>query len=207
MFRGLLRSGLFILFAALLGSPLGLSSEITAPEPGDQELLSNNPLIYKLYSKQKNSRGYKLIYVVDVPLEIYWRFKTDFDNEFLLTNKFINTHRLISRKRNVIVTENQYSTKPKAVFRWQTTVLKDQYLLKFTLLNPQECGQEYHYGYIQVEALGTRTKVTQVAHFDFFGVSLWINYPYYGGMRHFLKYTATWEQETVLTLKDKYGSP
>ena len=205
MIRGKLRPGLIVLIAALFCPNLGISSDMPAPEVGDQELLASNPLIYKLYSKQNNSRGYKIIYVVDVPLEIYWQFKTDFDNEFLPTNKFINSHRLVSRERNVIITENQYSTRPKAVFRWQTTVLKDQNLLKFILLNPQECGQKYHYGHIHVEALDGKTMVTQVAYFDFFGVTWWINYPYYGGMRYFLKYTANWEQETILKLKDKYS--
>jgi len=33
---------------------------------------------------------------------------------------------------------------------------------------------------------------------------LWAHYPWAGGMSDFLRYTARWEQETVLKLKDKY---
>jgi hypothetical protein len=48
------------------------------------------------------------------------------------------------------------------------------------------------------------TKVTQVVYFDFFGATLWMNYPWYGGMRHYLHYTARWEQETITRLIDRY---
>ena len=48
------------------------------------------------------------------------------------------------------------------------------------------------------------TRVTQVAYFDFWGASLWANYPWGGGMKDFLSYTAQWEQETVLILSDLY---
>jgi len=46
--------------------------------------------------------------------------------------------------------------------------------------------------------------VTQTAYFDFFGATLWMNYPWYGGMRHYLNYTARWEQETITRLIDRY---
>jgi len=86
-----------------------------------------------------------LIYLVDAPLDVFWKFKTDFDNQFLLSNKLIISHRFVSRNRNVVVTE-----------------------------------------------------------FDFFGVSIWVSYPFYGGMSYFLKYTTGWEQQTILKLKNKY---
>ena len=202
---GILRVVLYFLLTAAICTSSGLSSENKASEPTDQQLLSGRPFIYKLAPERQKGRGYKLIYLVDAPLDIYWKFKTDFDNDFLLSNKLITAHRFVSRKRNVVVTENQYASKPNATFKWQTTVLADRQLLKFTLLNPAECGQKYHYGYIHLKALGSRTRVTQVAYFDFFGVSLWVDYPLYGGMTHFLKYTAAWEQRTIIKLKDRYS--
>ena len=69
---------------------------------------------------------------------------------------------------------------------------------KSVKLNPEDNSHEYHYGYIQLESLGQKTKVTQVAYFDFFGDFLWVNYPLYGGMSDFLKYNASGKQETIL---------
>jgi hypothetical protein len=204
MLKGIFRFGLYGILAAILCASTGLSSEIPAPEPTEQHFLSTNPIIFKLKPERKYGRGYKLVYLVDAPLDVFWKFKTDFDSQFLLSNKLITSHRLVSRNRNEVVTENKYSNKPKAIFKWQTTLLPDQHLLKFILLNPEECGQQYHYGYIQLEALGSRTRVTQIAYFDFFGVSIWVSYPFYGGMSYFLKYTAKWEQQIILKLKDKY---
>ena len=182
-----------------------LSAQISSPDPTEQELLSDRPFIYKLKPEKEDGRGYKLVYLVDSPLDIYWKFKTDFDNDFLLTNKYIKSHRLVGRHGNIVVTENEYTNNPKVIFRWQTTVLPDRHLLKFILLNPKECGQHYHYGHIQSEAFGQKTKVTQEAYFDFFGVSLWVGYPFYGGMSYFLKYNAAWEQQIILKLKEKYS--
>ena len=204
MLKKIFRSGLCGILAAFLCATTGLSSEFPAPEPTGQKLLGNKPIIFKLKPERKNGRGYKLVYLVDAPLDVFWKFKTDFDNPILLSNKFITSHRLVSRNRNEVVTETKSSSRPKAIFKWHTTLLPDQYLRKFILLNPKDCGQKYHYGYIQLEALGSRTRVTQVAYFDFFGVSIWVSYPFYGGMSYFLKYTANWEQQTILKIKDKY---
>jgi len=204
MSKGIFRFGLCGILAVFLGTSTGLSSENPALEPTGHKLSGSNPIIFKLAPERKSGRGYKLVYLVDAPLDVFWKFKTDFDNQFLLSNKFIISHRLVSRQRNEVITENKYSSKPKAIFKWQTTLLPEQYLLKFILLNPEDCGQKFHYGYIQIEALGSRTRVTQVAYFDFMGVSIWVNYPFYGGMSYFLKYTANWEQQTLLELKEKY---
>ena len=182
----------------------GLAGEAQLQQP-DEHLLKNGKLfIYKLKPESTEGKGYKLIYLVDVPLQVFWKFKTDFDNKYLVSNKYINSHRFVSRHKNVVITENVYSSKPGATFRWQTTADSDSYRLVFRLLNPEECGQKYHYGHIQLEALGAKTKVTQIAYFDFFGVSFWVNYPFYGGMSDFLKYTTRWEQQAAIKLKDKY---
>jgi len=204
MLKGIFRYGLCGILAAIFIASSGFSAEIPATEPTEQQYLSSKPIIFKLKPERKEGRGYKLIYLVDAPLEVFWKFKTDFDNQFLLSNKFITAHRLIRRTQNEAVTESEYSNNPKAIFKWQTTLVPDQHLLKFILLNPEACGQKYHYGYIQLEPLGSRTRVTQVAYFDFFGVSLWVSYPFYGGMSYFLNYTAAWEQQTILKLKDDY---
>ena len=203
--NGKRRINCLIFLTALVFTSSGLSFDIWAIEPTDKQLLGGQPFIYKLEPEQKNGNGYKLVYLVDVPLDTYWKFKTDFDNEFLISNELITAHRFVSRNGDVVITENTYASKPNSIFKWQTTVLADQRHLKFILLNPEECGQKYHHGYIQLKALGQATRVTQVAYFDFFGASLWVNYPFYGGMSHFLKHTANWEQQTVLKLKKKYS--
>jgi hypothetical protein len=76
--------------------------------------------------------------------------------------------------------------------------------MDFVLENPNECGQEFHYGHIQLETMGGHTKVTLVAYFNFWGATFWAYYPWHGGMTEFLHYTAKWEQETALRLRDRY---
>jgi hypothetical protein len=185
-----------------------------ALETDHQAQLEGKALIRKLQPLQKDGAGggYELTYLVDAPPDAFWKFKTDFDNDFITTNKFIIAHQLVRHKENVVVTEavfseDLYTHRPKAKFRWQTTLFPDQYRLEFLLLNPEECGQKFHHGSIQLEAIGLsgqKTKVTQKAYFDFFGVSFWLNYPWYGGMKDFLTYSARWEQTTFSRLKAKY---
>lgn len=190
----------------------GLGARLSTADPNQEAFLEKKVLISKLSPQQQSGGGYKLVYGIDAPIDIVWKFKTDFDNDILLTNKFLKSHQFISRHDNVVVTEDRFSDDlythhPGARFRWQTTLMPKRYRLDFVLLNPEECGQKFHYGHIQLEAIGSaeeKTKVTQVAYFDFFGVFFWINYPWYGGMTYFLKYTARWEQETILNLKSTY---
>ena len=161
--------------------------------------------IYHLAPDTRGGKAYKLVYLVRVPIEVYWNFKTDFDNDFLVNNKYIRKHRFISRSNNTAVTENKYTNGPDVFFRWQTTVLPETHRLDFVLMNPENCGQTFHYGYIQLEAVNEGTWVTQVAYFDFWGASLWADYPWGGGMKDFLTYTARWEQDMVLRLKNQYS--
>ena len=190
--------------ALMLFTSSGFAYEAPVSEPSKEPFLNNDPLISKLKLEKTDGRGFKLVYSVDAPLDVFWRFKTHFDNQDMLGNKYIDSHRLVSRVGNVAITETEYSNKPKAVFKWHTTIFPEQNLLKYVLLNPQECGQKYHYGYVQLEALDTGTRVTQIAYFDFFGVSLWVNYPFKGGMSSFLKYTAQWEQQFMSEFADQY---
>jgi hypothetical protein len=182
---------------AMLFAASGIASETAVTESSNGQLLNGDPVITKLKPERKGGRGFKLVYSVDASVDAFWKFKTDFDSPLLLRNKLISSHRLVSRADNVVVTETEYSHRPSAVFRWQTTVFPEQHLLRYELLNPQECGQKYHYGYIQLEALDSGTRVNQVTYFDFFGASVWVNYPFKGGMSQVLKYTAGWEQEFI----------
>lgn len=173
-------------------------------EPDIDQLKQGKAYVYKLDPVDTTGKGYKLVYMVTAPLDVYWKFKTDFENDFLLTNKLIREHRLVAHKNNVAITESIYATKPDVTFRWRTISFPDIHRLDFELENPKECGQRFHYGHIQLKAAGDRTIVTQTAYFDFFGATLWMNYPWYGGMRHYLEYTARWEQETITRLIDRY---
>lgn len=176
----------------------GSSAAIAMAEVAAESHVTGMPVISKLRPDGANGRGYKLVYYVDAPIEVSWKFKTDFDNQLLLSNRYINSHRLVSNHQYGAVTETEYSNKPGTVFKWQSTLFPERYLLRYVLMNPDECGQKYHYGSIQLEALGSGTRVTQLAYFDFFGVSLWMSYPFTGGMSHFLNYTAGWEQQAIL---------
>ena len=193
------------ILAALLLACGVLFSWIPVSAAAAENTLQNDPVISKLKPKQAGGRGYQLVYTVNAPIEVTWDFKTDFASQVLLTNKLISSHRLVGRNQDEVVTETVYDNKPNMTFKWQTTLFPEQHLLKFMLLNPEECGQKFHHGYIQLEAVDDGTRVTQVAYFDFFGVSFWVNYPFSGGMSHFLKYTANWEQQAVLHHK-KPGS-
>jgi len=160
--------------------------------------------IERIAPERIGGHGYRLIYRVNVPITTYWKFKTDFDNAFLITNKFIRNHHFISQNGNIAITETQYTYQPDLFFRWQTTIYPERFRLAFSLLNPQQCKQNYHHGYIQLEPEGTKTRVTQVAYFDFWGATFWAYNPWKGGMQDFLSYTARWEQTTVVRLKDRY---
>jgi hypothetical protein len=173
-------------------------------EPNTNQLMQGKAYIYNLHPDDIAGKGYKLVYMIAAPLSAYWNFKIDFKNDFLLTNKLITQNRLVEYKDNVAITETIYALKPGVKFRWRTISSPDTHRLDFELLNAKECGQKFHYGHIQLEEFGEHTKVTQIAYFDFFGATLWMNYPWYGGMHHNLQYTARWEQETIVRLIDKY---
>lgn len=202
--RSLTASGIVFAILLCLSANNALAQKSPQNEPDINQLMQGKIFIYKLDSGDKAGKGYKLVYMVAAPLSAYWKFKTDFKNDFLRTNELISEHRIMALENNVVVTENMYATRPGVRFRWRTVSLPDIHRLDFELLNPNECGQKFHYGHIQLEPVGEHTKVTQVAYFDFFGVTLWMNYPWYGGMQHYLNYTARWEQETVVRLIDRY---
>lgn len=160
--------------------------------------------VERIAPERIGGQAYQLVYRVNLPVSAFWKFKTDFDNTFLIENKFIQDHRFISRVNNIVITETQYTYRPDVFFRWQTRLLPERFRLDFILLNPQACSQKYHHGFIQLEPEGQATRVTQVAFFDFWGAAFWAYNPWSGGMSDFLTYTARWEQETALRLKHRY---
>ncbi len=190
----------FVCLSGFIGMPIHPATV----EPNDEELLDKQRFIYRIQPEERGGEAFKLIYLVPVTVDVFWKFKTDFRGQFLLSNKYIKRHRVIREMGNVIITENTYTNVPNETFRWRTTVYPDQYRLTFQLENPRECGQKFHYGTITLAPFRSHTKVTHIAYFDFFGAYLWVNLPLEGGMSSFLMYTARWEQETVLRLRHQY---
>lgn len=190
----------FTFLTGFIGMPVHPSSV----EPSDEELLSKRRIVYRIEPEQRGGEAFKLVYLVSTPIDVFWRFKTDFEGHFLLSNKYIKEHRLIRKTGNVTITENRYSNVPDETFRWRTTLDPEHYRLDFQLENPRDCGQKFHYGTIRLETFAAYTKVTHIAYFDFFGASLWVNLPFDAGMSSFLIYTARWEEETIRRLQQHY---
>lgn len=199
--RLLAPGGMLLLALVLVTAPVA-----TAAGGGKSGSAKDKIWVYHLTPDARGGRAYKLVYLVAVPIDVYWGFKTDFDNDFLTRNNYIEEHRFISRNGNTFLTGNRYTHGPDGLYRWQTTVMADKRRLEYVLVNPEEMEQKFHYGYIQLASVREGTLVTQVAYFDFWGVSLWAAYPWAGGMKDFLFYTARWEQEMVLELQDRYST-
>ncbi|MDH3773518.1 MAG: SRPBCC family protein [Deltaproteobacteria bacterium] len=193
---------LFVLF--FLTGFTKLSAQSSTIEPSEKQLSTGEPFIYRIAPDARGGEAYKLVYLVPVPIEVLWRFKTDFHGDFVETNKYIKNQRVIQEEQNVVVIENRLANKPETKFRWRNVLFPKKYRLDFILENPEQCGQRFHYGHFQLEPLGSYTKVSHEAYFDFFGASLWAYYPWEGGMYAFLDYIARWEQETILKVKDDY---
>ena len=193
-----------IVLLACAAAVVNSNGHIAAADSDPAPRISPQVVVERITPAEGQGQGYRLVYHVPVPLGVYWNFKTDFNNTFLLDNKYIRDHRFVSCHGNIAVTENKYSYGPDVFFRWQTTLSPDRSRLDFVLLNPEECQQTFHYGSITLQAESDGTRVTQIAYFDFWGASFWAHYPWKGGMRDFLSYTAQWEQQMVLQLKDRY---
>ena len=190
----------------LLSGFMGMRVHPASIEPDDDVLLDKGRTIYRIEPEPRGGEAFKLVYLIPAPVDVYWRFKTDFDGNFLLSNRYIKTHRLILATDAFTITENSYANAPGETFRWRTTFDRDRYRMEFRLENPDECGHKFHYGAIQAEPRGDHTKVTHIAYFDFFGAYVWVNLPFSSGMSAFLNYTAQWENETFLRLRHRYQS-
>jgi hypothetical protein len=189
-----------------VGHLSGHASAVTAAEKTSQLTLggSDEVLVERIAPQEKSGVGYRLVYRVDAPIDVYWKFKTDFDNAFLVENQYIRDHRFINQRDNVVITENRYTYGPDVAFRWQTTIIPEMLRLDFILLNPEKSRQRYHNGFIELAPDGSRTRVTQIAYFDFWGAGFWAYNPFKGGMKDILVNTARWEQATVLRIKNRY---
>jgi hypothetical protein len=183
---------------------VGLRVHPASVEPADDDLIAQGRIIYRIEPEKRGGEAFKMVYLIPAPVELFWRFKTDFNSRFLISNRYIKTHRLVQETDAYIITENRYANTPGELFRWRTTTRMDQYRLEFRLVNPNECGHKFHYGTIQLETFGEYTKVTHIAYFDFFGAYVWVNLPFSGGMKAFLNYTAQWENETFSRLRHRY---
>lgn len=195
-----LRLSLVYLLMAV-GAGFLLCASAAARDKGDAVRIT------RLAPDPRGGQAYRLTYQVPLPPEIFWRFKTDFANTFLEENRYILEHRLVSRQGNTVITENRYAYEPDARFSWQTTIFPELLRLEFKLIHSSQPGHEFHYGYIQLQPQGKATRVTQVAYYSFPGSFFWSYSPFKSGMRSFLEYTAQWERETAVRLRDHYESP
>ena len=148
--------------------------------------------------------GYRIAYRVPADIDTFWRFKTDFDNDFLVHNRAITSHRLLRRHGNIAVTETSYSAAPGKRFIWETTTDAENHRMQFRLIDPGSSGQRHHWGFIQLIKDGHQTIVVQQAYFDFSGAGFWVVYPWQGGMRDVLKTNAAWEQEAIMRMQAAY---
>lgn len=148
--------------------------------------------------------GYRIAYRVPADIDTFWRFKTDFDNDFLIKNRTITAHRLLRRNANIAVTETSYSAAPGKRFIWETTTYPEKHRMQFRLIDPGSSGQRYHWGFIQLIRDGHQTIVVQQAYFDFSGAGFWVVYPWQGGMRDVLKTNAAWEQAAIMRMQAAY---
>ena len=74
---------------------VGMSVHPATVEPDAEELLSKQRVIYRIKPEERGGEAFKLIYLVPVSVDVFWRFKTDFRGNFLLSNKYIKEHRVI----------------------------------------------------------------------------------------------------------------
>ena len=173
------------------------ADSVTAPDPG-------KVWVERIETDTGEGYGYRLEYIVPAPMNAFWLFKTDFDSDFLLTNDELLDHRLIRRVGNAVITENRFASAPGLRFLWKTKVFHEKHRLEFELLNVKDTRHDFHYGSIQLTPLGEYTKVTQIAFFSFRGASLWVKYPWYGGMKYTLTKNARWEQKAASHYTAKY---
>lgn len=176
---------------------------------GDQCAAEQPAVIERQKYASGGGQGYHMTYCVALPLDAYWRFKTEFDNDFLTSNPHITAHQFIRREGDVVLTENRYAHNAKRLFRWQTVIDHRAHRLDFKLQNPDDAGQEFHFGTIQLTDQGPYTVVHQAARFKFAGDALWAFYPWRGGMRSFLQSFVAWEKHTALAwhLRNEVYSP
>ena len=190
---------LFVLTTLTFLTACGVGSALA------EETANSTTEVRRIQTSNQSGHAFRLTYTVDVPLAHFWKFKTDFGADFLLTNRYIVSHRLVSRHNNVYITETRYADAPGTEFRWQTTVYPSAHRMNYLLLNPEECGQRYNRGTIQLTSETGKTRIEHSTYFDFFGATIWAHFPGPGGMEGFLRYTADWERKTIKELQHRYA--
>ena len=83
------------LFLALTSLAAALTGWIV-PSHG-QHRSDESIVVDRIRSFDGAGQAYRLTYTIDVPPKLFWAFKTDFGAAFLLTNRYILSHRLTSR--------------------------------------------------------------------------------------------------------------
>jgi hypothetical protein len=172
----------------------------SAAKPATAETVS----IQLLESGPADGHAYRMEYRVAVPIETFWNFKTDFQGHFLSSSKQIRQNRFVRRQGNVVWTEVSYTSLPGSAFLWETRVDASQHRLEFELVNAEAIGHRFHRGTIELHRDAGGTRVVQTAFFDFRGASLWVYYPWQGGMKSFLRSMAIWERQTAVNLQNQY---
>lgn len=184
----------------LAGVPAGRADD----HQGLLEQLAAKTRLEHMPAPDGKGRHVRLTYYAPVDVAVFWRFKTDFRNDWLVSNDYIEAHRFVARNGDIVLTETKYTYGPDVFFRWRTELVPDKHTLRYTLLNPSECEQDYNRGEITLVPDGAYTRVTHTSHFDFAGAFLWAHFPGPWGMVDFFRYTARWEQETILRLEERY---
>jgi hypothetical protein len=151
-----------------------------------------------------DGHAYRMEYRVEVPIETFWNFKTDFRGHFLTSSQQIRQHRFVRRQGNVVWTEVSYASLPGSAFLWETRIDASRHRLDFELVNAESVSHQFHRGTIELYRDAGGTRIVQTAFFDFRGASLWVYYPWRGGMKSFLRSMAMWERQTAVSLQDRY---
>ena len=187
-------SGLFLLCLSLL----------TANMAGAGSSRLSQVEIVEIEPNRAGGYAYRLTYCVDAPIEVFWRFKTDFTSDEIADGRHIRSHQYIGRRGNKVLTETRFAGFPRARFVWKTTVYDDQNRLSFDLVKTDLPGHRFHFGTIQLKSRGAMTEVVQIAYFDFLGAPFWIINPWQGGMRSFLFAIVQWEQAKIIQTMERY---
>ena len=135
------------IFFAIAVSLMGLfclpSSTCSFAANSNPDEPENEISIAHLEPDDRGGKAYKLVYLVKVPIDVYWKFKTDFDNRFLVTNKYIREHHFISRSDNTVITENKYTNAPDVFFRWRHLRVSGGISYGFCSLEPARMRRKF----------------------------------------------------------------
>ena len=104
----------------------------TGAQNGQKRSGDDEVFIYQISPDRRGGKAYKLVYIVKAPLNIYWKFQTDFDNDFLEKGNYFQGHNFISQNGNKVITDDKYTNDPEVYFRWQTTVFLEAHRLHLT---------------------------------------------------------------------------